>query len=319
MSKEKMKPIRNKIHARNKNIGRYDLQALVKTTPDLANFIQPNVKGEDTIDFKNPVAIKSLNTALLHYYYGIEYWDFPDTFICPSIPNKADYVHHMADLLMESNFGSLPKGDKITCLDLGMGASCIYPIVGITEYDWNFVGSDIDEKSIIAAQTIVNKNEVLKAKMECKIQANPKDFFYSIIAKEAKVDLAICNPPLYANVEEAQTETQKKSAPFTMAEIGSEIIYEGGETGFLQRYVKESKKFSDNCFWFSALVHKSSNQKGMVDFLQEIGATQTKTIPMGLGNKASQIIAWTFLNKAEQADWKKSRWDLAEKKQNTPD
>ncbi|MDO6738484.1 23S rRNA (adenine(1618)-N(6))-methyltransferase RlmF [Wenyingzhuangia sp. 2_MG-2023] len=310
MAKEKMKPIRNKTHARNKNIDRYDLQALVKTIPNLTNYIQPNVKGEDTIDFKNPVAIKTLNTALLKYYYGIEYWVFPDTFICPSIPNKADYVHHMADVLMESNFGTLPQGNKITCFDLGMGASCIYPIIGITEYDWNFVGSDIDEKSIIAAQAIVNKNKVLKNKMECKIQANPKDFFYSIIDKETKVDLAICNPPLYANLKDAQTETQKKSAPFTVAEIGDEIIYEGGETGFLQRYVKESKKFSENCFWFSALVHKSSNQKGMVEFLDELGATQTKAIPMGLGNKASQIIAWTFLNKTAQVAWKKERWDI---------
>lgn len=310
MSKEKKKPIRNKIHSRNKNKERYDLEALVKINTKLATYIKPNIKGEDTIDFTNPVAIKTLNKSLLHYYYGIEHWNFPDTFICPSIPNKADYIHHMADVLTESNFGFLPLGNKITCYDIGMGASCIYPIIGVTEYDWNFIASDIDEKSIVAAQAIVNTNNVLKNKVECKIQVNSKDFFYGIIDKEEKVDLAICNPPLYASLEDAKTGTQKKNAPYAISEIGDEIIYESGETGFLQRFVKESKKFAGNCFWFSALVSKQSNQKGMVDFLKELGATQTKVIPMGVGNKSSQIIAWTFLSKAAQIAWKKTKWDV---------
>ncbi|NJB84093.1 23S rRNA (adenine(1618)-N(6))-methyltransferase RlmF [Wenyingzhuangia aestuarii] len=310
MSKEKKKPIRNKIHSRNKNKDRYDLSALVAVNPALSDYIKPNIKGEDTIDFTNPVAIKTLNQALLQYYYSIQDWSFSDEFICPAIPNKADYIHHMADLLMESNFGNLPIGNKITCYDIGMGATCIYPIIGVTEYDWNFIGSDIDETSIISAQAITSKNEVLKNKVACRLQGNPKDFYYGIIDKEEKVDLSICHPPLYDSIEEAQKGVQKKNAPYSASEIGSEIIYEGGETGFLQKLVKESKKFSENCFWFSALVSKQSNQKGMVDFLQELGATQTKVIPMGMGNKSSQIIAWTFLSKEAQTAWKKTRWTV---------
>ncbi len=310
MSKEKMKPIRNKIHARNKNKDRYDLQALIKINTDLANYIKPNIKGEDTIDFSNPVAIKTLNKALLHYYYGIQNWDFPDAFISPSIPNKADYIHHLADILMASNYGNLPEGNKITCHNIGMGATCIYPILGVTEYDWNFIASDIDEKAIVSAQSIVNHNETLKDKIVCKIQTNPKDFFFGIIDRESKIDFSICNPPLYASMEEAETKTQKKNAPYSKHEIGDEIIYEGGEIGFLQRYVKESKKFANNCFWFSAQVNKTSNQRGMVEFLQELGATQTKSIPMGIGNKSSQIIAWSFLSSEEQIEWKRERWGV---------
>lgn len=29
---------------------------------------------------------------------------------------------------------------------------------------------------------------------------------------------------------------------------------------------------------------------------------------MGTGNKSSRIVAWTFLNKDEQKEWKESRW-----------
>ncbi|MDO3695211.1 23S rRNA (adenine(1618)-N(6))-methyltransferase RlmF [Wenyingzhuangia sp. chi5] len=310
MSKGKPKPIKNKIHSRNRNKERYDLKALISINPELKNYIKPNIKGEDTIDFTNPMAIKALNKSLLHYYYGIENWTFSDDYLCPSIPNKADYIHHMADLLMESNFGNLPLGNNITCYDIGMGATCIYPMIGVTEYDWNFIGSDIDENAIISAQSIISKNESLKNKIVCRLQGTPKDFFYGIIDKEEKVDFSICNPPLYASLEDAKKGTQKKNAPYSASEIKEELIYDGGETGFLQKYVKESKKFAENCFWFSALVSKQSNQKGMVEFLEELGATQTKVIPMGIGNKSSQIIAWTFLTKEAQIAWKKLRWTI---------
>lgn len=310
MSKEKKKSIKNKIHSRNRNKDRYDLKALLDINPDLNTYVKPNTKGEDSIDFSNPIAIKALNKSLLHYYYHIENWNFSDNNVCPSIPNRADYIHHMADVLMESNFGTLPPGDNIKCFNIGVGASCVYPILGIAEYNWNFIASDIDENSLTSAQAIVNSNESLKNKVDCKLQQNPKDFFYGVINKEEKVDLSICNPPIFASLEIAKKSTEKKNATYHISEIGQELIYDGGEISFLQQLVKESKKFATNCYWFSTLVVKQSNQKGMVEFLKELGATQTKVIPMGIGNKSSQIIAWSFLTKEEQTTWKKTRWTI---------
>jgi len=83
----------------------------------------------------------------------------------------------MADLLSENNFGNIPKGSKITCFDIGVGANCIYPIIGVTEYAWNFIGSDIDPKSIESATNIVNANPSLKGKIECKLQVHPAAIF----------------------------------------------------------------------------------------------------------------------------------------------
>lgn len=40
-----------------------------------------------------------LNKALLAAHYDIEYWDIPDTYLCPPIPGRADYVHRAAELL----------------------------------------------------------------------------------------------------------------------------------------------------------------------------------------------------------------------------
>ncbi|MGZ5188762.1 MAG: RlmF-related methyltransferase, partial [Kaistella sp.] len=155
MSTEKNSQEKTRLHLRNKNRERYDLEALKTAVPELSNYIKANKYGDDSVDFASPDAVKLLNKALLSHYYGIKNWDFPAENLCPPIPGRADYLHYMADLLGQSNFGGIPQGEKITALDVGVGASCIYPIIGVSEYGWNFIGSDTDPKSVDSAKNIV--------------------------------------------------------------------------------------------------------------------------------------------------------------------
>ena len=306
-----------RLHARNKNRERYDLRALITATPELKNYIRPNKFGIESIDFSNPRAVKLLNKALLNHYYGIKYWEFPDENLCPPIPGRADYIHHIADLLGENNFGRIPTGDKIMCLDIGVGASCIYPVIGVTEYGWRFIGSDIDPKSIASAQNIVNSNASIKGKIECRLQKNPTAIFHGILNKEDKIDLTICNPPFHASLEDAQKGTRRKiknlsgkkvkTPQLNFAGISNELICDGGEYKFIQNMIRESEKFSKNCYWFSALVSKQSNLKGIYKALERIEVNQFKTIPLGTSNKSSRIVAWTFLSKKAQKKWVETR------------
>lgn len=318
MGSEKNQKAKSRLHSRNKNRERYDLSALIISNPELKNYVMPNKFGVESVDFSNPLAVKHLNKALLNYYYGIKYWEFSDENLCPPIPGRADYIHHIADLLGESNYGRIPTGDKVTCLDVGTGASCIYPIIGVTEYGWKFIGSDIDPKSIASAQNIVDSNSSITDKIECRLQKNSKDIFYGIIGKEDKVDLVICNPPFHSSIEDAQKGTRRKiknlsgkktkTPVLNFAGTRNELIYDGGEYKFIQNMIRESEKFSKNCFWFSTLVSKQSNLKGIYKLLEKIEPDQVKEIPMGTGNKSSRIVAWTFLSKKEQKEWRETRW-----------
>ena len=130
--------------------------------------------------------------------------------MCPPIPGRADYIHHIADLLGENNLDSIPVGEKITCLDIGVGASCIYPIIGVTEYGWNFIGSDINPNSIESSKSIIASNPSLKDKVTFRLQENSKDVFYHILTREDKIDATICNPPFHASIEDAQRGTKRK-------------------------------------------------------------------------------------------------------------
>jgi len=319
MSLEKNQPVKARLHARNKNREQYDLNALIEANPELKDYLKPNKLGKDSVDFSNPVAVKTLNKALLNHYYGIKNWDFPDENLCPPIPGRADYIHHVADVLSEHNFGKIPMGDKVTCLDVGVGANCIYPIIGVTEYGWNFIGSDIDPKSIECAEQIVNANASLKGKVKCILKESPRTMFRGIIGEEDKIDITICNPPFHSSTEEAQEGTKRKvknlsgkrvkKPELNFAGISNELICEGGEAQFIENMIVESKTIAKNCFWFSTLVSKQSNLKGMYRTLEKMQALEVKTIPMSTGNKSSRIVAWSFLSKKDQKEWREAKWE----------
>lgn len=318
MSLEKNKQEKVGLHARNKNRERYDLDALKVSNPELKDHVILNKFGVESVDFSNPLAVKLLNKALLNHYYGIKNWEFPEENLCPPIPGRAEYIHHIADVLSENNFGAFPTGDKITCLDVGVGASCIYPIIGVTEYGWKFIGSDINPKSIASAQNIVDSNASIKGKIECRLQKNPDNVFHGVLGNDEKIEAIICNPPFHSSIEDAQKGTQRKAKNLSGAKVkaqelnlagtGNELVCEGGESRFIENMISESKQYSKNCLWFSTLVSKQSNLKRVYILLKHSNAKQVKTISMGTGNKSSRIVAWTFLDKAEQKEWREARW-----------
>ncbi len=313
MPTEKKPEEKSRLHPRNRNKERYDLKALVESVPELASHVKPNKYGDDSVDFSSPVAVRLLNTALLKYYYGIDYWEFPAENLCPPIPGRADYIHHIADLLAESSEGEIATGIKVKCLDIGIGANCIYPILGTTEYRWDFVGSDIDAKAIACAENIVASNPSLKGKIECRLQENVNDIFHGIIQPGEKYDAVICNPPFHGSEEEASKGNKRKVKNLSGKKVAkpelnfsganSELIYEGGEQNFVQNMIRGSKYFQKNCFWFTTLVSKQSNLKGIYRALDKLKVSKVKTINMGTGNKSTRIVAWTFLTKTEQYNW----------------
>ena len=244
--------------------------------------------------------------------------NIPPNYLCPPIPGRADYIHHIADLLGSSNQEKIPTGNQIKCLDIGVGANCVYPIIGNKEYGWSFIGADIDPVSIESAGTIVELNPVLKGQIELRLQNNPKDIFYGIIQKEELFDLTICNPPFHASLADARSGTLRKlknlNAKKTIKIVlnfggqNGELWCQGGEERFVRDMIHQSKQFATSCFWFSTLISKESNLKSIYESLKREKAVGVKTIPMGQGNKISRIVAWTFLLQEQQNEWIKRRW-----------
>ena len=101
----------------------YHFDELCKANPDLNPHVTTLDNQHKTINFSDPKAVKELNRALLLAYYKVDFWQLPDQFLCPPIPGRADYIHHLADLLAEDNQGQLPKGKRFKGIDIGTGMS----------------------------------------------------------------------------------------------------------------------------------------------------------------------------------------------------
>ncbi len=319
-NKKKSDGIKNQLHARNLHRGAYDLDLLCETNSLLKDFVKINKYGNKTIDFFDPLAVKTLNQSLLKTYYHLKYWDIPKPYLCPPIPGRSDYIHYLADVLMQSNNknSKIPKGLTIRCLDVGVGANCIYPIIGNQCYGWSFVGSDIDAEALANAQKIIDKNEELLQGIMLRKQSNPNHFFEGIIEENERFDLVVCNPPFHASAKEAQAAATRKVNNLKKKKIKNvrlnfgghahELWCEGGEFRFVKNMIKESKQWATSCFWFSSLISKESNLKKLKGVLTEVNPTSYQIIPMGQGNKKSRLLVWTFLNPKQQQLWAKSRW-----------
>lgn len=307
-----------KLHPRNLHQGRYELEQLMEVEEKLRDFVFTNAFENQTLDFSNPQAVKSLNSALLKKYYQVGFWDIPEGFLCPPIPGRADYIHYLADLLAAKNTGKIPRGVGVKVLDIGTGANLIYPIIGSSSYDWNFVGSELNPLAFASAEEIVKANPRLNDKVELRLQAQSSQIFSGIIGKEDYFDLTLCNPPFHQSAEAAQEGSLRKvrnlsgksvsKADLNFGGQASELWTEGGELGFVRLMIQESTLFKNQVFWFTTLVSKSENLKPMVDLISKAGARSHRVVEMAQGNKISRFVAWTFLAEKQQEAWRSFRW-----------
>ncbi|MBP6182247.1 MAG: 23S rRNA (adenine(1618)-N(6))-methyltransferase RlmF [Flavobacterium sp.] len=312
----KQKTITEKINLHPRNLDRfgYDFEQLIKNCPELNNFVAVNEHNIETIDFSNPEAVKLLNKALLITHYRIQDWDIPKNYLCPPIPGRADYIHYIADLLASSNNGIIPKGETVQGLDIGLGANCIYPIIGNSTYDWIFVGTDIDEKAIQNCKKIILDNPNLIEAISLQLQTESRFIFKNIITPEDKFTFTICNPPFHNSKEEATKSsirkinnlenTRTKNPVLNFGGQNAELWCEGGEIGFITQMIYESAKYPMNCLWFTTLVSKKENLSSIYKTLNKVSVVEIKTIDMAQGQKTSRIVAWTFLSEAQQKAWK---------------
>lgn len=296
-------PEKKGFHPRNKHRFSYNFQLLIENTPLLKQFVAVNKFGNESIDFSNPKAVKLLNAALLKTYYNLEYWDIPEGFLCPPIPGRAEYIHHIADILSEV-YGEIPTGKKIKILDIGIGANCIYPIIGTSEYNWQFVGSEVDSQAIKWADKLIKANPNLKDAIELRMQPSKRNVFKNIIQEGELFDMTLCNPPFHSSKEEATKGTIRKiknlknevhSKPvLNFGGVNNELWCEGGELAFITNMIYESVHFQKQCLWFSTLVSKKENLKQIYKLLKKVGTFEVKTIELNQGNKTSRLVFWSF-------------------------
>lgn len=250
-----------------------------------------------------------MNRALLKYHYAIDPWHLPPGYLCPPIPGRVDYLHHVADLLAEG--AAIPQGPSIRILDIGVGANGIYPLLGARVYGWSFVASDIDPVAVANVRQIAAANPGIGDRIEARLQPATDSIFANVTYPGETFALSLCNPPFHASETDARAGTRRKlrnlgggrepaETVLNFGGRGNELWCEGGELGFVQRMITESAARPELCRWFTTLVARSEHLPELERALRRARATETRTIPMAAGQKQTRILAWTFRLKTDR-------------------
>ena len=304
---------KNNLHPKNVHRFGYDFKKLIAICPELETYVVLNEYQVETIDFSNSEAVFLLNKSLLLSEYGILNWTIPQNYLCPPIPGRTDYILNIADLLASSNDGIIPEGENTVGLDIGIGANCIYPILGNSIHNWSFVGTDIDENAIQNCKKIIENNPILIDSISLQLQINSRFIFKNIILPEDKFAFTMCNPPFHNSKEEATksnirkvnnlTEKRNKETVLNFGGHQTELWCDGGEIGFITQMIFESAKYPMQVLWFTTLVSKKENLPSIYKKLVQVNVADFKTMEMSQGQKTSRVVAWTFQSKSQIKNW----------------
>ncbi|XP_027345436.1 U6 small nuclear RNA (adenine-(43)-N(6))-methyltransferase isoform X2 [Abrus precatorius] len=329
------------IHPKNKySENPPDFALLASLYPSFHPFLRNSHRHtHTTIDWTDFNATRELTRVLLHYDHALTWW-IPDGQLCPTVPNRSNYIHWLDDLLASEIIpNSITDGGKVKGFDIGTGANCIYPLLGASLLGWSFVGSDVTDVAIEWAERNVNSNPHISDLIEIRrvesngsaacverlhveesvhsgkialcenIDAENKNYngppvLLGVVRDDEKFDFCMCNPPFFESLEEAGLNP-KTSCGGT----SEEMVCPGGERAFITRIIEDSTELKHSFRWFTSMVGRKSNLKYLISKLWEVGVAIVKTTEFVQGRTSRWGLAWSFLPLVQ-----KSSISLLEKK-----
>ena len=297
------------MHLKNPHRNPYNFELLLQANKELEAFVFTNEHEIQTIDFANPKGVFQLNKALLLHHYKLDHYELPVGYLCPAVPGRADYLCHVKTLL-DNHLENANDTASYKVLDIGVGANCIYPIIGAQLFNWQMVGVDINSDAVGFAKKIVAATRELEDKIEIRHQTNNANIFTGIIKSQEYFDVTVCNPPFHTSEIEANKGTKRKLANISkdkdfafrqelVQNFGgkaNELWCNGGEALFIKRMIKQSLQHKNNVGVFTTLVSNKGNLKKLYKQLDKAKASH-KTVVMHIGNKNSRLLAWSFNTK----------------------
>ncbi|XP_060637140.2 RNA N6-adenosine-methyltransferase METTL16 isoform X1 [Anolis sagrei] len=284
------------MHARNRYKDKPpDFASLASKYPEFKQHVQINLSGRVSVNFKDPEAVRALTCTLLKEDFGLQI-DIPLERLIPTVPLRLNYIHWVEDLIAQQETAA--KGSVIWGIDIGTGASCIYPLLGATLNGWYFIATEVDDVCFSYAKKNVEQNNLSDLIKVVKVPQ--KTLLLDALEEESEViyDFCMCNPPFFANQLEAKgvnSRNPRRPPPSSVNTGGiTEIMAEGGELEFVKRIIHDSLQLKKRLRWYSCMLGKKCSLAPLKKELRIHGVPKVTHTEFCQGRTMRWALAWSF-------------------------
>lgn len=279
------------MHPRNRYKDRPpDFAYLASKYPEFRQYVHTNLTGRPVVNFKEPKAVRALTCTLLKEDFDLTI-EIPLERLIPTVPLRLNYIHWVEDLI---DGQKQPRRG----IDIGTGASCIYPLLGATMNSWYFLATEVDDICFDYAKKNVEQNnlsELIKV-----VRVPQKTLLMDALKEETEViyDFCMCNPPFFANQLEAKGVNSRNSwrPPPSSVNTGgvTEIMAEGGELEFVKRIIHDSLQLKKRLRWYSCMLGKKCSLAPLKEELRKQGVPKVTHTEFCQGRTMRWALAWSF-------------------------
>ncbi|CEF62785.1 Methyltransferase-like protein 16 [Strongyloides ratti] len=283
-----------------------DFNKLAIKYENLRKVCKLNKKGKFQVNFQDIDSSRIVAEVLLKEYFSLDI-TFSKNHLIPRINNRLDYL-----LIIEDFFKlNYKENGKVLGIDIGVGANCIYPLLGNKLMGWDFIGIDIDANAIEEGKKIISNNN-LKEKIMLLIKeetdvSNTFALAVKNISNNVKI-FSMCNPPFFdddevnnrfINVENLKINmlSSKRHTPSSITiATENELSSTGGEINFIKKMIEDSQDedISKKVSLFTSLIGKKKSIKVIENILKNIKSCYYKFYEMKHGKTSRWIVMWTF-------------------------
>ncbi|XP_026195827.1 RNA N6-adenosine-methyltransferase mettl16 [Anabas testudineus] len=267
-----------------------DFTYLASKYPDFQQHVHTSLTGRPVVNFKEPEAVRALTCTLLKEDFGLTI-EIPLERLIPTVPLRLNYIHWVEDLI---DGQKQPRRG----IDIGTGASCIYPLLGATMNGWYFLATEVDDICFNYATKNVEQNNLSDLIKVVKVPQ--KTLLMDALKEETEIvyDFCMCNPPFFANQLEAKgvnSRNSRRPPPSSVNTGGvTEIMAEGGELEFVKRIIHDSLQLKKRLRWYSCMLGKKCSLAPLKEELRKQGVPKVAHTEFCQGRTMRWALAWSF-------------------------
>uniref|UniRef100_A0A182N2W5 U6 small nuclear RNA (adenine-(43)-N(6))-methyltransferase n=1 Tax=Anopheles dirus TaxID=7168 RepID=A0A182N2W5_9DIPT len=287
------------MHPKNRYRQKPDFQQLVKLYPVLNEVASVDLSGKVKLDYRNKQAVHLLSKCLLEHDFGLKL-ELPSDKLVPTLPLRLNYIHWLEDI---GSVARWQEREVVRGIDIGCGASCIYPLLAVVQSDkrWHMVAIEKAEDSLASA-----KANVIRNKLQHCIDVRPQNHEGKTILLDVlqempneRFEFCMCNPPFFDSTAphhlEPKNRTGRRREP-SNASTGSaeELCTEGGEVKFIGQIIAESFRLKDRIGVFTTMIGHKRSYEEVLRALRAAAIHNVSVSRFCQGNTTRWAVAWTF-------------------------